>query len=149
MQKILELLVWLLAWAYGKAGDTVRFVRKWHEVVSIPIAFALWYLSPIFLRWLDPTAAVFDSGILQKMLFGVIALFIGNGTVWLLIKLTFPKAYRFLDDKMEMMLGNHKLDKEPSGSEKMYYLTSFQKCVIVLALYISLLLCYALLVIAL
>lgn len=127
----------------------VRFVRKWHELMSIPIAIVVWHLSPYFLRWLDPTSATFDSGILQKIIFAIVALFVGNGVVWLLMKLTWPKLYKFFDDKFETMLGNHTFREPPTVAEKRYYLTSYQKCVIVLALFISLLLCFCLLVIAL
>lgn len=150
MANVLSWISKLLAYLTVLAVGLVKFVRKWHELISIPIAVVLWIFSPIFLRWIDPTAATFDAGVLQKILFAVIALFVCNGVVWLLIKLTFPRAYKFLDDKFEMLLGNHAYQREElSDKEKSYYLTSFQKCVLVLALYISLCLCFVLLVISL
>ena len=147
--KIIDYFIRLIVWLVGVFQKAPRFVRKWHELLSIPIALVLWYLSPTFLRWMDPTAATFDSGILQKILFAVVALLVGNGVVWLVLKLTWPRAYKFFDDKFETMLGNHSFKEPPTEAEKWYYLTSFQKCVLVLALFISLLLCFVHLVTAL
>ena len=45
-----------------------KHVVKWNEYITIPIAILLWYFSPVFLHWIDPTAATYDSGIFQIIL---------------------------------------------------------------------------------
>jgi len=75
-----------------------NFILKWNELITIPIAFLLWYFSGTFLRWLDPTSATYDAGIFQIILFTIIQFFIFSGIIWIYIKITFPKVYKYLDD---------------------------------------------------
>ena len=49
-----------------------RFFKKYHEFMTLPVVFAVWLLSIGVLRWMDPTAAVFDAGIFQIPLFAII-----------------------------------------------------------------------------
>ena len=44
---------------------TIRgFFKQHHELITLPIALVLWLLSVPVLRTIDPTAAVFDAGII-------------------------------------------------------------------------------------
>jgi hypothetical protein len=76
----------------------LKFFRTWNEVLTLPIALALWYFSPVILRSFDPTAAVYDAGVFQIILFGVIKFLIASFFAWLTIKLQWPKLYRMLDE---------------------------------------------------
>jgi hypothetical protein len=85
----------------------LKWIWKWNELITIPFAILLWYLSPYFLHWIDPTAATFDSGIFQVILFTIIQLLIYNGVVFLLIKITWPGLYKFLDNGLEDEIFNN------------------------------------------
>lgn len=82
-------------------------IIKWNEYISIPLALFIWWASPTFLRLIDGTAAIYDAGVFQVILFTIIQLLVYNGVVWIIIKLTFPGIYNFLDSVLEeKILGN-------------------------------------------
>jgi len=84
-----------------------KFIINWNEVLTIPIALILWYLSPFLLRMVDPTAATYDYGIFQLILFTLIQFLIYHGVAWLMFKWTWPKMYSFLDNTLEgIVFGN-------------------------------------------
>lgn len=111
-----------------------RFLLRWNELITIPIGLILWKYSGLFLRWIDPTAATYDAGIFQVILFAIITFFILSGVIWIYIKITFPKVYKYLDD----VLGSNLESK----NEKM---TQWEKSKIVLWLFSLLLLVITLL----
>ena len=78
--------------------NLIQFLKNWNELVGIPAAIILWIISPWLIRLGDPTAAVYDSGIFQIILFTLIQFFIYSAVAWLVFKYTFPEAYRMLDD---------------------------------------------------
>lgn len=136
---IYNFLSWLFILAWGKFLDFLtagkRFISNWNEIITIPLALVLWYLSPTFLRWLDPTAATFDSGVLQNYLLAAIGLLLFNGVAWLIVKLTFPGIYRYLDSHMENAVENSPTITAVSEREKMFNLSTLQKCVISLSIF--------------
>jgi hypothetical protein len=60
----------------------IRFIKLWPEVWSIPLGLVAWLVSPMILHWIDPTAATFDSGVLQQILFASIGIVVVNGLAW-------------------------------------------------------------------
>jgi hypothetical protein len=95
-----------------------KFLRDWHELITLPIAMLLWVYSPTFLRWIDPTAASYDAGIFQIILFAIIELMVFNAVVWIIIKLTFPDVYKYLDEFLEKNLKYKSSDQQISIWEK-------------------------------
>jgi len=83
-----------------------RFIAVWNEFLSIPLALLLWFYSPTLLRMVDPTAAAYDSAVLQQVIFAIIAVLIFHGLAWFLLKLTFPEIYRFLDNDFGVFFSN-------------------------------------------
>lgn len=81
-----------------------RFLITWNELITLPFAFILFYFSPTILRWWDPTAATYDYGIFQIMLFTLIQFLFYHGIVWIMIKVTWPGVDRFLDQEFEEVL---------------------------------------------
>jgi hypothetical protein len=75
----------------------LKFIRKNSEYVTLPMALVLWYFSPELLRLIDPTAATFDSGIFQIILFGIIKFLVIHSVAWFLLKLRFPYLFQYLD----------------------------------------------------
>jgi hypothetical protein len=78
-----------------------KVIIDWNEFITVPLAFILWYLSPLLLRSIDPTSAVYDAGIFQVIIFTTIQMLIYNGIIWFILKITWPKLYNFLDDIFE------------------------------------------------
>lgn len=112
----------------------IKAVKKlfilWTELWSIPVALLIWFKSDVILRWADPTAGTYDAGILQCLLFGVIALLLGNGIAFLGIKFNFPSLFKFYENE---------------AGENFNQLEPWQKIKTLLALYLGLLFAFALL----
>lgn len=108
----------------------VNFLLSWNELLSIPIALLLWWASPVLIRWLDPTAATYDGGIFQQIIFAVIAVLVFHGMAWLLLKITFPHVYQYMDTLLEQNLKNF---NSPSGAAKP--MTLWEKSKLVLFLF--------------
>lgn len=86
---------------YLQAIDYKKLWQNWNELVVIPIAIVLWLYSDSLLRWMDPTSATFDSGIMQIYLFAIIGLLFFSGFSWLYLKLNWPLAYEYLSTEFE------------------------------------------------
>lgn len=98
MKKLFKLLN--NSFKYGMES-IYKFIVVWNEILTIPLAFILWYFSAPLLRMIDPTSAVYDYGIFQVILFTIIQFLIYHGVAWLIFKWTWPKMYKFLDDTLE------------------------------------------------
>lgn len=145
-----HLLTWFLILMWGYALDFLpkvkRFLSNWHEVLTIPLALVLWYLSPTFLRWLDPVAATFDAGALQVYLLAAIGLLFLTGVSWLIFKLTFPNIVKWIDKEFEEAFKEKSMLPNPSERDKMFYLTTIQKCGLSWLLFVTFLFAAVLLV---
>lgn len=86
-----------------------NFLKIWNEFITIPIAIVLWYFSDTFLRWIDITSATYDAGIFQIILFTIIQFLIYTGVIWIYMKITFPKMYKYLDDVVDENLKGDKM----------------------------------------
>ncbi len=63
-----------------------EFVGRWaNELVGVPLAIILFLLSPLLLRWIDPTAGVYDVGVFQIIILAVVTLLILSAIVWVLL----------------------------------------------------------------
>jgi len=76
----------------------VHFLGKWNEAILFVVLFALWPFAVLFIRIVDPTAAVFDAGMLHSvyltfMFFSAFHLFI-----WIGLKLNIGGVYDYLED---------------------------------------------------
>jgi hypothetical protein len=54
-----------------------------------------------FLRHFDATAGIYDFGWFQKPMYVVMVFFFLHAVAWLLIKITFPKVYEYLENVFE------------------------------------------------
>jgi len=107
----------------------LKFLAAWSEIITIPLGILLWYFSPFLLRMLDPTAATYDAGIFQIILFTIIQFFIYSGVVWIYMKITFPNVYKWLDNIFAESLD---LNNDIGTKEK---LTKWQKSQVALWLF--------------
>lgn len=80
----------------------INTIKEWKEEFwSIPLAFLLFFISPYILRWFDPTAGVYDAGVLQIILFASISLLVFNGLAWLGVKIVFPEVFEYFQLKFK------------------------------------------------
>lgn len=80
----------------------IEILKEWKEEFwSIPLAFLLFFLSPYFLRWLDPTAGTYDAGVFQIILFASISLLVFNGLSWFGVKMVFPEIFNYFQNKFK------------------------------------------------
>jgi hypothetical protein len=59
-------VLWAWCWKHGQ------------ELVGLPIALCLFFFSGAVLKWLEPTSAIYDAGVLQGITVAVIHLLVGN-----------------------------------------------------------------------
>lgn len=76
----------------------IRFLKEWNELLTMPVALLMWWFSGDILRWVDPTAGVFDAGILQVFLLATIGLLFGHALIWLMLRLSAKDVYDQFDD---------------------------------------------------
>ena len=74
-----------------------KFFGNWNGFLHLPIAILVWCLSPGILRAWDKTAGVFDAGVLQIFLFGLIGVSFASFLSWLFVKLDFPTLDKWMD----------------------------------------------------
>jgi hypothetical protein len=96
----------------------VRWLRRifstWQGLAALAVAVALFWLSPVLLRAMDPTAGVFDAGYLQRPLVAAAYFFFAIFCTWVAFQLNFPTMDHWLDS------GKFKLawDQFPNGAQK-------------------------------
>lgn len=140
---LLRMFIVFFVWMYDKAillkpflKQTVKFVSVWNELLTIPLGFAMFYFFPLLLRMIDPVAGAYDIGILHTAIAAIAIMLIIHGFVWVILKITFPGIYKFLDDALEIHINkSESLQSTPTDRDKIFLLTTYQKCVISLSLF--------------
>lgn len=84
-----------------------KFLSDWHEIITIPIAVVIFYVSGYVIRFFDSTSGLFDSGIWQTPIISIVKVLVYSAATWLLIKFTFPGLYNYLDNKIEENFTNN------------------------------------------
>ncbi|MEO8589412.1 MAG: hypothetical protein ABI432_08600 [Flavobacteriales bacterium] len=64
------------------------------ELVGIPVALTVFWLSGIFLRWLEPSSAIYDAGVLQGITIVLVHLLVGNSIAKFGTKLNLEWFYK-------------------------------------------------------
>jgi hypothetical protein len=103
--------------------QVLGFAKKYNELITIPIALVLWTFSGTALRFFDPTAATYDLGIFQKVLFVIIVTFILCGFIRIVMKLQWPELDKYLGSVFNLDFSVHR------------NLTPYQKICVSLAVY--------------
>lgn len=75
-----------------------RFFSSWHNLLTLVLAVALFLVSPIFIRWYDPTAGIFDAGFLQAIVLAAVYTFSEAFFGWVLWQLIFASLDRMTQD---------------------------------------------------
>ena len=121
----------------------IQSINLWPEFWSIGLGTFLWFNVPWLLYTIDRESGAFPTGEIQRIIFGVIALAIINGAVFLGIRFNFPRLYKgYKNDEV--------LEKNEEGVEvkTKINLTQWQESILYVCLYLGLMLVGAILVTA-
>lgn len=66
------------------------------QILWIPILFIIWAIITPILRWIDPTAAIFDLGIFMIPVYAIIIFLISTFFVWIFLKKVYGTIYAYL-----------------------------------------------------
>ena len=61
-----------------------RFFSSWPNLLSFVFALGLFLVSPVIIRWYDPTAGIFDAGFLQAVALAAFFTFAEGFGGWIL-----------------------------------------------------------------
>lgn len=91
------IIVKLITYGLQKgATNLMKWLRTWLlELWTIPTAVVVFFLSIPVLRWLDPSSGTYDAGILQKILFAVIAVLVFNGLAWAGMRMVWKEMFKY------------------------------------------------------
>lgn len=71
-------------------------IKEWrNEVVGILLAVALFLLSPVALRLVDPTAGAYDAGVLQVIVFAIVGTLTFSFLSWIGLKINFKNLWTY------------------------------------------------------
>ena len=93
---LLRLLTAVTEWVLRVKDSVCVFLKRYPELLTIPLAFIVWVLSIRVLRWCDPTSGIFDAGVFQIPIFAVLQLFVYASIAWLVMGLLFGTFRRYL-----------------------------------------------------
>lgn len=89
-------------------------LSKFQGLPALLVANLLFWISPSLVRFMDPTAATFDAGYLQRPIIAAVYFFFGIFVMWVGFQIDFPTLNRWLDtdgfkDSWEKQGHNHRL----------------------------------------
>lgn len=90
----------------------IKFLRRYNELLLGPLGALLWVVSPQLIHWLDPTAAVYDAAVWQKVIFGLVLYSICSFSTWLMIRLQAPHVFKYLTEHFDEDFGKLSEDKK-------------------------------------
>lgn len=112
----------------------LEFMKLWPEMWSLPVSILIFAASIPIIRWIDPTAGVFDWGIFQTVLVAVVLLPAISTAAFMGIKFNFPALFDYYRKTIYI--------------KDWLKITPWQRLLLLFLLYISLLLAGVILVAA-
>ncbi len=74
-----------------------RALSGWQGFAALIVSIALFWLSGDGIRWIEPTAGVFDLGYIQRPLVAASYFFFATFCAWAAFQIEFPTIDRWLD----------------------------------------------------
>lgn len=91
--------------------NIIRLFRQFSELPLLILALVVFYYMPTAFHELDPTAGQFDLGFIHRFAYAAVGTFAAFFTVWLMLKLAFPKIllyfYSALEDELITLSGEN------------------------------------------
>jgi hypothetical protein len=84
----------------------IKFLKRYNELWLGPLGLIVWLASPALIRFLDSEAAVYDTAVFQKLIFGLITFSFCTFNVWIALKLTMPGVFRYLTETFDEDFSN-------------------------------------------
>ncbi|MEO8887304.1 MAG: hypothetical protein ABI367_14655 [Mucilaginibacter sp.] len=79
----------------------MKLIKYWvhtqREYLLIIAAILLFFLSPSVFRMIDPTAGVYDIGVLQNNITAIVSLLIFEVVAWKILCFIWPAIHRYFD----------------------------------------------------
>ena len=75
----------------------LKLISNWQGFAALLAAAAIFYFSPTMLRWMDPTAGVFDTGYLQRPIVAASYFFFATFCAFVALQINFPTLDNWLD----------------------------------------------------
>lgn len=85
---------------------TIQFLKEHFAILG---ALATFFIYPYVIRWIEPTAATYDAGVLQIIVITIIMFTIFQWAVWQVVKNLWPELGRYF--KTEFNSDFKSLDK--------------------------------------
>lgn len=82
-----------------------RFFSSWQGGAAGGVALVIYLLLPRVIRWLDPTAGVFDAGLLHLLGLAALIFYLGIFATWTGWQLAFRSLDRAADRHLEEWFG--------------------------------------------
>jgi hypothetical protein len=99
-----------------------NLLRLWPELIWLPVALCLYWISPEIIRIVDPTAGQYDGAVLQKLIYCSVAILVLNVIAWLGIRFNFRTLFQYYANEF------------PSRFD---YLSTWQKSCLLLSCYLA------------
>lgn len=77
-----------------------RIVSSWQGLVAGLVALAMFLISPVLLRLYDPTAGLWDAGVLQWLVLATVAFCWGVFIAWVGWQIAFPSTDKAADEHL-------------------------------------------------
>lgn len=74
----------------------LRFLSSWPEFLLLAASVAVFFVSPLVLRFVDPTAGAFDGGYIQRPIVAVVYFYASIFAAWTAIDISFRTLSRWL-----------------------------------------------------
>ena len=116
----------VINWFINAWKKLYTFFAQWNELITVPFIILLFIFVVPVVRTIDPSAAIYDGGYFMKPLMVVIHFLIYHAVAWLVIKLTFPKVFNYLDELFEGGVFDHGIGE----------LTEYKKVWVALSLFV-------------
>lgn len=94
----------VLTWIWNACKNVYKFFAQWNELITVPVIIVLYVIIMPIIRMLDPTAGTYDGGYFLKPFVVVTHFLIYHAVVWLVIKMTFPSVFKYLEMTFESLV---------------------------------------------
>jgi hypothetical protein len=71
--------------------------KNWQGLLSLVVAVGVFWIAPLALRMLDPTAGAFDAGYLQRPVLALVYMAFGHFVAWAFLQLDWPTIDKWID----------------------------------------------------
>ncbi len=83
------------------AYTMIKYLKRYNELLLLPLALLLWWISPVIIHHFDETAATYDLAVFQKLIYGLITFSFCSFNAWIALRITFPSVFKYLTEDFD------------------------------------------------